>query len=215
MSFFDDIEDAIFSDSTETIGNVMDSKRIDDEIKRLDQLGASEYTAEDIYNCFTSAEFHSRIGRLFADTQTLGVSQTVIRWEELESLLNVKLPTKNMENFAADYGDFIVYLHMDNSSYEHNDVHFNHYLYNDPSKDVMEFFDMKNDERLIDYQEWKDRLEKKLILVFCKGPRFRDTDTQEPLIFLGSHSGQVHLAKDGGSYELSLSNTASLDYLKV
>ena len=214
MSFFDDIEDDISSEPTEKIGNEIYSKPIEDEIKRLDKLGATEYTVENIYNCFTSAEFHRRIGRLFADTQTLGVSQTVIRWEELESLLNVKLPTIHRENFAADYGDFIMYLHMDNSRYEYNDIHFNHYTYNDPSKGVMDFFDMKNDERLIDYQEWKDRLEKKLILVFGYGSQL-NPDMPEPLIFLGSHRGRVYLAKDRGSYELSLSNTASLDYLKV
>lgn len=214
MSFFDDIENNISSDSTERIGKEIYSKIIDDEINRLDKLCACECTVENIYNYFTSAEFHRRVGRLYADTQTPGVSQTVIRWEELESLLNVKLPTNHMENFAADYGDFIIYLHMDNSRYEDNDIHFNHYTYNDPSKNVMEFFDMKNDEKLIDYQEWKDRLDKKLILIFGYGSQLKP-GMQEPLIFRGSHRGRVYLAKDGGSYELSLSNTESLDYLKV
>ena len=215
MSFFDDIEDEITSDSREMAVEIVMTSCMNDEIKILEQqLNPVEYSDVAIYNSFTSAEFHKRIGRLFADTQTLGVSQTVIRWGELESLLNVKLPTNQMENFAADYGDLIIYLHMDNGSYEHKDIHFNYFRYNDPSKGVMEFFDMNNEGKLIEDNKWKDRLGKKLILVFGYAPRL-NSNIPEPLIFLGSHRGPVYSTNEDESFELSLSNTESLSFIKA
>lgn len=221
MSFFDDIEDDIQNQYEEDFYKKVDDwssdygKRLKNGINAaLDTLNPMPYEEPyiEIYNCFTSAEFHRRISRFFADTKTPGVSQTVIRESELESLMQIKLPTNHKENFAAEYENFIIYIHMDDSTYAHNNVHFNRYTYNNPTNNPtrgeMDYFDMERDGEKIPYSEWEERLKVKKVLVFGHAPRLQP-EKQEPLVFLGYHNGNGRdVVKDeDGSFKLSLNNS--------
>lgn len=212
MSFFDDIDEDISLDNS-----VMDQETdmtevnvIAKAVERLDaEFNPASCTVDKIYEYFTSAEAHRRIGRLYADTATPGVSQSVIRRKELESLFDIKIPTKGMENFAADYGDKIFYFHMDDGTYSYQNVQFNHFTYNNPQQEELRFFDMQNDASQIEYTEWKARLVGKPVLVWGYGPRLNESMAAEPYIFLGVHNGSV-CPTDDKSFKLSLSNTLAL-----
>ena len=137
MGYFDDLEEVLDnSDSVvDQVTDTIEKNIIEQTVKRLDaEFNPASCTVDKIYEYLTSAEAHRRIGRLYADTATPGVSQSVIRRKELESLFDIKIPTGGRENFAADYGDKIFYFHMDDGTYSYQNVQFNHFRYNDPQR---------------------------------------------------------------------------------
>lgn len=161
---------------------------------------------EAVYDVLTSAEWHRKITFLNSHDCEHGHT-SYIRMSELTKLFDFDIPHPNMENFAIDLGHIILYFHMDNGQGGFENIHFNHYRYNDQLKGEMKFFNKDNVE--IVYDEWESLIKSKPVLVFgysdihvkCGMPLYC---TEPALVFLGTHVSYTTNANETGDVELSM-----------
>lgn len=216
MSFFDDIYDDITpqNESLEAIytTNEMDKFFNNSVLSILSYVQLKDYDndfVEGIYNRLTSAEYHRRNGRLYADADSrMNTYPSFIQVSELGKLFEVDIPSGGMENFAVDYGKFILYLHMDDSRGGYKNVQFNRFRSNN-GKDEMFFFDFLNGNAHIPYWQWRQRIESKPVVVF--GYKYIVNSGWQPsakltLRFMGTHESETEIDRIG-NFKFSLSNT--------
>lgn len=178
--------------------------KLDDGVKYLDAFAEpTDNIALSMYRFITSALYHRKKGCLFSErnidnTIKMEASPSFIRLSEIPQLPAVKIPQGGMENFAVDYGDFVLYFHMDNAHGGTSLHQLNHYLYNNPLKGELKYFNGST-HSLIPYNEWANELHCKDILVFgmaCPQPSVvsENLSCVEPsFVFMGWHRGKMDI----------------------
>ena len=130
--------------------------------------------ADHIFKVFTSAKYYWRQYSLYAEAMNDNgyiAHQSKLRYNEVIRLLTAylkffsdKAQFSNVENFAIDTPQYVIYFHLDKGGDE--DIRLNKHLYNDENKDVMPFYDSKNNMEKIPYGNWASILEEKPVLMF-------------------------------------------------
>ena len=127
---------------------------------------------EHAYKILTSANYHNRLHTLYAvpmNDHDYMASQSFLRFKEVINLLiGTKAPVfNNTENLAIVSDGYIVYFHMDNgTTFAHDTIKINKYLYNDISKGILPVYDANDGMALVPYEKMGEVFDDKPILVF-------------------------------------------------